>query len=63
MAEPVEKPILNKITIKGFKSIESLVDFEMRPLNVLIGANGAGKSNVVDFFSMLRAIALEVYPE
>lgn len=59
MAEPVEKPILNKITIKGFKSIESLVDFEMRPLNVLIGANGAGKSNFVEFFRMLRAMALE----
>ena len=59
MAEPVEKPILNKITIKGFKSIESLVDFEVRPLNVLIGANGAGKSNFVDFFRMLRAMALE----
>ncbi len=31
----------------------------MRPLNVLIGANGAGKSNFVDFFRMLRALADE----
>jgi len=59
MAEPVKKASLKKITIKGFKSIESLVDFELRPLNVLIGANGAGKSNLVDFFRMLRAMALE----
>ena len=58
MAEPVRKASLKKITIKGFKSIESLVDFEVRPLNVLIGANGAGKSNFVDFFRMLRAMAL-----
>jgi predicted ATPase len=48
---------LNKLTLKGFKSIESLLDFELRPLNVLIGANGAGKSNFVDFFRMLRAMA------
>ena len=59
MAEPVKKASLKKITIKGFKSIESLVDFELRPLNVLIGANGAGKSNFVDFFRMLRAMAQE----
>ena len=50
---------LKKLTLKGFKSIESLVDFELRSLNVLIGANGAGKSNLVDFFRMLRAMADE----
>ncbi len=44
---------LEKITIKGFKTIKSLVDFEPRPLNVLIGANGAGKSNFISFFRML----------
>ncbi|MDD4889040.1 MAG: AAA family ATPase, partial [Phycisphaerae bacterium] len=48
---------LKKLTLKGFKSIESLVDFEFRSVNVLIGANGAGKSNLVDFFRMLRAMA------
>lgn len=50
---------IDKITLKGFKSIESLEDFELKPLNVLIGANGAGKSNFVDFFRMLRAMADE----
>jgi predicted ATPase len=54
MAEPIKK-----LTIKGFKSIESLVDFELGALTVLIGANGAGKSNFVDFFRMLRAMAGE----
>ncbi len=61
MAEPVKKASLKKITIKGFKSIESLVDFELGNLNVLIGANGAGKSNFVDFFRMLRAMADEAF--
>ncbi len=47
---------LNKLTIKGFKSIQSLEDFELTNLNVLIGGNGAGKSNLIDFFRMLRAM-------
>jgi len=47
---------LDKLTIRGFKSIESLVDFELGDLNVLIGANGSGKSNFVDFFRLLRAM-------
>lgn len=44
---------LEKITLKGFKTILSLVDFEPSPLNVLIGPNGAGKSNFISFFRML----------
>jgi len=48
---------LNRLTIRGFTSIERLEAFELRNLNVLIGANGAGKSNFVEFFRMLRAIA------
>ena len=46
---------LDKLTIKGFKSIRELVDFELTNLNVIIGANGAGKSNLISFFRMLRA--------
>jgi len=45
---------IKKLTIEGFKSIRKLEDFELRPLNVLIGANGAGKSNFVGFFRLLR---------
>ena len=47
---------LDKLTIKGFKSIKSLEDFELTNLNILIGGNGAGKSNFIDFFRMLRAM-------
>src|SRR5580700_10186177 len=45
---------IRKLTIKGYKSIRKLEDFELRALNVLIGANGAGKSNFVSFFRLLR---------
>ncbi|HEY6348992.1 MAG TPA: AAA family ATPase, partial [Candidatus Angelobacter sp.] len=47
---------IERLTIEGFKSIRKLEDFELRPLNVLIGANGAGKSNLVGFFRLLRAL-------
>ncbi|MCD6392422.1 MAG: AAA family ATPase [Planctomycetes bacterium] len=47
------KPI-DKLTIKGFKSIRCLEDFELKNLNILVGANGAGKSNFVNFFELFR---------
>ena len=42
-----------QLTIKGFKSIRRLERFKLYNLNVLIGANGAGKSNFVSYFRML----------
>lgn len=50
---------LDKLTIHGFKSIESLEDFGLEDLNILIGANGAGKSNFVEFFRVLKAMVDE----
>lgn len=50
---------IDKLSIEGFKSIRRLEDFELRALNILIGANGAGKSNFVDFFRMLREMVEE----
>ena len=44
---------LERITLKGFKTIKELVDFEPGPLTVLIGPNGAGKSNFISFFRMM----------
>lgn len=52
---------ISKLTLKGFKSIRSLDGFEFGSLNVLIGANGAGKSNLVDFFRLLRSLADESF--
>ena len=44
---------LRRIELHGFKSIKDM-DIELRDLNVLIGANGAGKSNLISFFKMLN---------
>jgi len=50
---------LQKLSISGFKSIERLEDFSLASPSILIGANGAGKSNFVDFFRLLRAMVDE----
>lgn len=47
---------LKRLTIKGYKSIRALEGFELDGLNVLIGANGAGKSNFVSLFHMLAEL-------
>lgn len=48
-------PPLDRIRIAGFKSIRDR-SLELRPLNVLIGANGAGKSNFIEVFRFLHEI-------
>lgn len=47
---------LKALTLRGYKSICDLEDFELSSLNVLIGANGAGKSNFISVFHMLAEL-------
>lgn len=51
--------MLHRLTVRGFKSIRTLESFELGALNVLIGANGAGKSNFVGLFALAGALARE----
>ena len=44
---------LDTIEVTGFKSIRGL-KLKLRRLNVLIGANGAGKSNFITLFRLLN---------
>lgn len=46
---------LRKVILKGFKSIafDQPLEMEFGNVTVLLGANGAGKSNIVSFFKML----------
>jgi predicted ATPase len=46
---------LQHIKLKGFRSIREM-DLELAPLNVLIGANGAGKSNFISFFKFMNKL-------
>jgi predicted ATPase len=43
---------LKKLTLSGFKTFQAL-EIEPGALNVLIGANGAGKSNFISFFRLI----------
>lgn len=47
----------DRIRVKGFRRLVDL-DLELRPLNVLIGANGSGKTSLLDVFSLLASSAL-----
>jgi len=57
---------LKQITVQGYKSIQSLENFILKPLNILIGANGAGKSHFISLFKLLANIEaqnLQVYTQ
>ncbi len=49
-------PTLDNITIRGFKSIKAVDRLKLNPINVLIGANGSGKSNFLEVFSLVREV-------
>ncbi|WP_037587284.1 AAA family ATPase [Stenoxybacter acetivorans] len=46
---------ISRLVLRGFKSIAEC-DIELRPLNILIGTNGAGKSNFIGFFKLLNRL-------
>jgi predicted ATPase len=43
---------INTITIENYKSIKKLEQLELTNLNILVGSNGAGKSNFISFFKL-----------
>lgn len=47
---------LDYISIQGFKSISNVERLALGPINIVIGANGSGKSNFIGAFSFLHAI-------
>jgi len=46
---------MDRIEIKGYKSLKD-ISLELCPINILIGANGSGKSNFLSFFEFLKNI-------
>jgi predicted ATPase len=49
-------PALHTITLEGFKSLRRIDRLALGAVNVLIGANGSGKSNFIGAFSFLHAL-------
>jgi predicted ATPase len=46
-------PFLRRVRIRGYKSI-AFCDVPLQPLTILVGRNGAGKSNFLDALAFLR---------
>lgn len=53
MRRPTKK--LSQLEIRGFKSIayDAPLNLRLGDINILLGANVAGKSNIISFFKML----------
>lgn len=47
---------LEQIEIRGYRSIREM-SLHLRGVNILIGANGAGKSNFIGFFALMHRLA------
>jgi predicted ATPase len=54
---------MDSIHIKGYKSIKD-AKIDLKPINILIGGNGSGKSNFLSFFEFLNSMVerrLQIY--
>ena len=49
--------MITQISVKSFKSLENVADLELGQLNVFVGANGSGKSNLLEALGVLSAAA------
>lgn len=47
--------MIKEIKIQNYKSIQNL-DLPLQPINIFIGANGAGKSNFINFFKLINRV-------
>lgn len=54
----MDKDSLTRVELEGYTSIKK-TELELGPINVLIGGNAAGKSNLVSFFKMLAFTVTE----
>ncbi|MCS7290130.1 MAG: AAA family ATPase [Roseiflexus sp.] len=50
--------MLERVILRGYKSFQPL-DLSLEPVNVLIGANGSGKSNFISLFKFLNRMMEE----
>jgi len=47
--------MITKVNISGYKSIKE-ISIDLSSINVLLGSNGSGKSNLISIFSLIRNI-------
>lgn len=56
------KPIIETLQLSGFLSIRE-AEIQFHQLNVLVGSNGSGKSNLLRLFEMLQSLADGAFQE
>jgi predicted ATPase len=49
--------MLTRLSVHGFKSLQNVQDLELGLVNVFIGANGSGKTNLLEAIGLLGAAA------
>ncbi len=54
---------IDKLTLSGFKTIKNVDNLKFDNINIFIGANGSGKSNIVSFFEMISYMMTEALEE
>jgi predicted ATPase len=47
----------NRVSVRGFRKLVAIEGLELRPFTVMIGANGVGKTSLLDVFGLLAASA------
>ncbi len=47
--------MISYLKISGFKSVKE-TELDLLPVNILIGSNGSGKSNIISFFKLVHAL-------
>ena len=52
---------IKSLSLSGFKTILNLEDIEFEKVNLFIGANGSGKSNIVSFFEMISFMMTDAF--
>src|SRR6185436_9175970 len=50
--------MITRVKVSNFKSFDHL-EVELRPLNIVVGSNAAGKSNFLGIFRFIRDLAVE----
>lgn len=48
---------IKQLTVKGFRRLESMTDLQLRPLTVVLGANGSGKTSLLDAVRLIARSA------
>ena len=56
MLDTTPARVVDCITVEGFKSIERVEELPLNPINILIGPNDAGKTNLIEAFLLLDRI-------